>query len=123
MDEAFFDAFLYSDLEDLCIAFFGFAFDVLASRFDAEFPWSFDACIFFKTVVASAVVTSDNFKVCLRADLLERGESFPRFGVVEEELDMDSSILSFLELSVDVSSSGVLPLLQVGLYGGSVGVV
>jgi len=51
MYKSFFHALLDPELQDRCVALCSFHLDILASWFDSELPWSFEARFFFETIV------------------------------------------------------------------------
>jgi len=62
-DESFGDTVFDAELQDLLVAFFSFALDILASWFDSEFPRALQACFLFETVVGCSIVAFDFFEV------------------------------------------------------------
>jgi hypothetical protein len=62
-DESFGDTVFDAELQDLLVAFFSFALDILASWFDSEFPRALQPCVLFETVVGCSIVAFDFFEV------------------------------------------------------------
>jgi len=96
VDETLFHTFFYSELKNLCVAIFGFTLDVLASRFETELPWTFYASVLLKTVIRRPVVSLHDFKVSTSIVFLQSSKSASWFFVVEEELNVNSTVLPLL---------------------------
>ncbi len=53
----------YPELQDLLVAFFSLALDILACWFDSEFPRALQPCVLFETVVGCSIVAFYDFEV------------------------------------------------------------
>ena len=63
VNESLLHTLLYSELQDLSVAFFSLARDILACWFESELPWSFESRLRLEAVVRSSIVAFDYLKM------------------------------------------------------------
>lgn len=124
-DKPLFHGLLCADFQQLLVLVRLGTLLVESGRLEAKFPRAFDACLFFVAIIIRSIINFNNLKMRVFAVFLQcRNGLFVFLLEIQEVLQVNGALLTFLELPCDILRPRIrMPLLEVLFTQGSVRVV